>query len=188
MAFLDDNGFTARVVYLNVLFATMVFLSALFAGTLGGSYEDGYGNKTARYETCALAGAVVGTACPAIGADDTTGSALFDIGVATVVVNAGLFVWSVLAHWDMGADILAKGQILISLLNIGLFAGLVGNLNSVDDILLDVNVENNVFFSGANPYILAVFGLAFGVADIVIFNALNMMYFKGKCNVGTDRN
>jgi hypothetical protein len=187
MAFLDTHGFTARIFYLNILFATMVFLSALFAGTLGASYEDGSGNKTARYETCALAGATVDIACPDI-LDDTTGSALFDIGVATVVVNAGLFVWSVLAHWDMGADILTKGQILISLLNIGLFAGLVGNLNSVDDLLLDVNVENNVVFSGANPYIIAVFGLAFGVADIVIFNALNMLYFKTRCDVGTDSN
>jgi len=188
MAFLDDHGFTARMFYLNILFATMVFLSALFSGTLGASYEGSDGNKTARYETCALAGAGVGTACPAITADDTTGSTLFDIGVATAVVNGGLFVWSVLAHWDMGADILSKGQILVSLLNIGLFAGLVGNLNSVDDILLDVNVENNVFFSGANPYMLAVAGLVFGVADIVIFNALNMLYFKSKCDVGTDRN
>jgi len=163
----------------------MTFLASLFAGTLGATQGEGE-NATARYASCALAGASVNNTCPSIG-DETTGETLFDIGVATAVVNAGLFVLSVISHWGYGAFVWnMRGQVLASLLNIGLFAGLVGHLNSVEDILLDDNVEYSVFFTGANPYMVAVFGLVFGVADIVIFNALNMLYFKGDCNPGTD--
>ena len=185
MTFLDNHGFMARVIYLNFNFVTMLFLSALFAGILGapqGASED------ALYESCALAGAVNGTACPTLGADDTTGQTLFDIAVLTSVVNGLLFVWSIAAHWDYGAGLIAKGQFLLSLLNVGLFAGLVGNLNSVEGILDEANVENNVFFTTAgNPYAIVVFGLSAGVLDFVLFNALNMWYFKDKCVKGSDR-
>lgn len=184
MAFLNSSGYSARIFYLNVLFAVMVFLSSFFTGTLGATYGDGE-NAAARYEVCSLTGAGPNSTCPMVG-DDTTGKTLYDIGVAIAVINALIFLWSCVAHWNYGADLLTKAQILISLLNIGLFSGLVGNLNSVEGILLEPNVENNVFFSGANPYMVAVFGLAFGVADIVMFSALNMFYFKGRCDYGTD--
>jgi hypothetical protein len=180
--FLENHGHRARFFFLNILFATMTFLAALFAGTLSASEGEGDDAK-ARYEVCALAGATADHTCPAIPADDTTGETVYNIAVAISVINALLLIWSVAGHYNYGAYLLEKGQWLFSILNIGLFAGLVGNLNSVEDILDEVNLENNVLFSGANPYVIAVVGLSAGVLEFVLFNSLNLWYFKRRCDV-----
>jgi len=180
--FLENHGHSARFFYMNILFATMAFLASLFAGTLGASEGEG-DDAQSRYEVCALAGATADVTCPTLSADDTTGKTVFDIAVAVAVINALLLVWSIAGHYEYGAKILEKGQFLFSILNIGLFAGLVGNLNSVEDILEEANVENNVLFSGANPYAIAVVGLSAGVLDFVLFNSLNLWYFKGRCDL-----
>lgn len=187
MGFLEDHGFTARVFYTNILYLTMTLLSALVCAALNAPFD---GNGGPRFEQCALGGADADTpdGCANVGAltDDQANQnqQLFNISLATAIVNGLLFGFSVLHHFDYGASLKENLQPVASLVNIGLFAGLVGWFNATefaDDAAYTDNLENNVFFSDYDSRAIAVVGLVAAVADTVLFNALNMFYFKENC-------
>jgi len=93
---------------------------------------------------------------------------MFNIAVATAVVNALLFVWSVAMHWrGFGISVHFMAQWVFSAINVGLFAGLVGWMGSVEDLNEENNVANNVYFEDLNVYAVAVAGLVIAVLDLV---------------------
>ena len=132
MGFLEDNGRAARVFYTNILYLTMALLASLVAANLNAEYKDGV-----RFEQCALQGSTdAASACAAEGAlsDAQTDQnrQLFNISLATAIVNAVLFVVSVANHWGYLIAFHFRVQAGLSLVNVGLFAGLVGWFNAVD--------------------------------------------------------
>lgn len=93
---------------------------------------------------------------------------MFNIAVATAVVNALLFVWSVAMHWrGFGISVHFMAQWVFSAINVGLFAGLVGWMASVEHLNDENNVRNNVYFEDLNVYAVAVAGLVIAVLDLV---------------------
>jgi hypothetical protein len=99
-------------------------------------------------------------------------------------VNGLLFGYSVLNHWGYGINLNFNLQPVLSLVNIGLFAGLVGWFNATefaDTAAYEANLESNVFFTDYDSRAIAVVGLVAGVLDTVLFHGLNMFYFKDKC-------
>lgn len=92
---------------------------------------------------------------------------LFNIGVATAVVNALLFAWSVIMHWKgFGISYHFMLEPVFSILNLGLFAGLVGNLGGIEDLNLELNVQNNVLFENINVFAVGVVGLVIAALDL----------------------
>ena len=93
---------------------------------------------------------------------------MFNIAVATAVVNALLFVWSVAMHWrGFGISVHFMAQWVFSAINVGLFAGLAGWMGSVEHLNDENNVPNNVYFEDLNVYAVAVAGLVIAVLDLV---------------------
>jgi len=187
MGFLADHGTTARVFYQNILYLTMTLLSALIAAALNAPF--GADDKP-RFEQCQLGGVGTLTAegCLTLVADTDEAhqnQQLFNISLATAIVNGLLFGWSVLTHWpNFGMSLSFNLQPVFSLVNIGLFAGLVGWFNAtefVDTAAYELNLEHNVFFSDYNSRAIAVVGLVAGIVDTVLFHGLNMFYFKKDC-------
>ena len=190
MGFLEDHGFAARVFYTNILYLTMTLLAALVCAALNAPFGT---DDKPRFEQCALGGVTAASTdgsavCANEGAltDDQAhqNQQLFNISLATAIVNGLLFGSSVLHHWGYGASLKKLLQPTASLVNIGLFAGLVGWFNATefaDDAAYDVNLENNVFFTDYDSRAIATVGLIAGVVDTVLYNALNMFYFKDRC-------
>ena len=113
--------------------------------------------------------------------DEDQNNHLFNITVAIVVINTLAFVWSIAAHWDDFIELQQKSQWVVSIINLGLFAGNVGWLMSQDG-LLDALNDNNIFLVGlVNVYAVNVVGLIFSVLDFVLFGILDMAVFKGEC-------
>ena len=93
---------------------------------------------------------------------------LFNIAVATAVVNSLLFAWSVAMHWKgFGISVHYMLQAAFSLINVGMFAGLVGWLSSIEDLNADINILNNLFFDDLNVFAVAVAGLVIAALDLV---------------------
>jgi hypothetical protein len=186
MGFLEDHGVSARVFYTNILYLTMTLLSALICAALNAPF--GADDKP-RFEQCQLGGADSDTAdgCVALIADSDEAhqnQQLFNISLATSLVNGLLFGYSVLNHWGYGINLNFNLQPVLSLVNIGLFAGLVGWFNATefaDTAAYEANLESNVFFTDYDSRAIAVVGLVAGVLDTVLFHGLNMFYFKDKC-------
>ena len=106
-----------------------------------------------------------------IGDDDQelfdTQQTLFGIAVATVVINSLLFAWSIAMHWKgFGIGWHYRFQWAISVLNLGMFAGLVGWLASIEDLNAEMNVLNNLFFDDINVFAVAVSGLVIAALDL----------------------
>lgn len=204
MGFLDDHGLTARVVYLNILYGTMTLLSALILAALNAPVGA---DEEPRYLNCQLGGSTATdpartepecVALVADSAEETQNQTLFNISVASVTISGFLFVWSLLNHGlhevgvdqskrtGCGAALHFKLENLFSLVQIGLFAGLVGWFNMTefaDDAAYEANLENNVFFSDYNPQTIAIVGLIAGCLDFVGFNLLNYLVFGNKCSM-----
>lgn len=93
---------------------------------------------------------------------------LFNIGIATAVVNALFFVHSVVMHWEgFGISIHFMAQPVISVINLGLFIGLIANLGVAKDLNEAANVENNVYFDSMNVFAIALSGLIISAADLL---------------------
>lgn len=186
MAFLEEHGFSARVFYTNILYLTMTLLSALICAALNAPFGA---DENPRFEQCQLGGADAQTAdgCVALVADSDEANQnqqLFNISLATAIVNGLLFGFSVLHHYDYGASLKENLQPVASLVNIGLFAGLVGWFNATefaDDAAYTANLENNVFFTDYDSRAIAMVGLVAAVADTVLFNLLYYFYFGDRC-------
>lgn len=194
MGFLKDHGLPARGYYNNIIYLMMLLLGSLVLGALNQTAPDT--EDVAAYTRCNLVGAINmsktmmdpldedATQCVALAAGspaENQNLQLFNIAAAVVVINVLGFIWSVAAHWDDFIALHQKLQWVVSAVNLGLFAGLVGWFLAQDDLNEAVNLEYNVFFGQYNPYAVAVTGLVFGVLDLVLFNVLNMLVFKGDC-------
>mgnify|MGYP001054938517 CR=1 FL=1 len=108
---------------------------------------------------------------------------LFNISVAALVINSLLFVYSVGCHWGYmyGRQMFLQYRTLFSLTNIGLFSGLVGWLNSVDNIDESFNLKNNVYFEDINMSAVAISGLVLCLLDILVANyVVHFMYKESK--------
>ena len=99
---------------------------------------------------------------------------IFNISLAVAIINGLLFAHSVIMHFSkkFGIDMHFKFQWVCSIVNLGLFAGLVGWLNSVTDIQEAVNVENNVYFVDANLFLVAVSGVVLTTLDTIGSNLI----------------
>lgn len=195
MGFLKDHGLPARGYYNNVIYLMMLLLGSLVLGALNQTVTLGT-EDVAAYTKCNLVGASNtsltellkkdedATECVALITDsdaENQNMQLFNIATAVVVINVLGFIWSVAAHWDDFIGLHQKLQWVVSAVNLGLFSGLVGWFLAQDGLNEADNIDYNVFFGQYNPYAVAVTGLVFGVLDLVLFNVLNMLVFKGDC-------
>ena len=193
MGFLKDHGLPARGYYNNIIYLMMLLLGSLVLGALNQTVTVG-DEDVAAYTKCNLVGASNAsldltadedaTECVALVAEsdaENQNLQLFNIATAVVVINVLAFIWSVAAHWDDFIGLHQKLQWVVSAVNLGLFAGLVGWFVAQDGLNEADNIDYNVFFGQYNPYAVAVTGLVFGVLDLVLFNVLNMLVFKGDC-------
>ena len=93
---------------------------------------------------------------------------LFNIALATAIMNGLLFAWSVLMHWEnFGISWHFGAQPLFSVINLGLFAGLIGNLGGIEDLNLALNVDNNIMFEMLNVFSVALAGLIIAALDLI---------------------
>lgn len=191
MGLLDKgNGVTLRVVYLNVLYGVMTLLSALILAALNAPVGD---DEEPRYLKCKLVGATTEGECVALVAEsdeEMQNQQLFNITLASLIISGGLFAWSLLNHGHLdkkgcGAELHFRLEPLFSAIQLGLFAGLVGwfGMNEQTDAEYEANLENNVFFSDYDSRAIAIVGLIGGILDLVGFNALNQLVFKGRCDM-----
>lgn len=193
MGFLKDHGLPARGYYNNVVYLMMLLLGSLVLGALNQTVTVG-DEDFAAYTKCNLVGASNesldltadedATECVTLVVEsdaENQNLQLFNISTAVVVINVLAFIWSVAAHWDDFIGLHQRLQWVVSAVNLGLFAGLVGWFVAQDGLNEADNIDYNVFFGQYNPYAVAVTGLVFGVLDLVLFNVLNMLVFKGDC-------
>lgn len=193
MGCLKDHGLPARGYYNNVVYLMMLLLGSLVLGALNQTVtvDD---DDVAAYTKCNLVGASNDTLDLTADEDATEcvifkpesdaenqNLQLFNISTAVVVINVLAFIWSVAAHWDDFIGLHQRLQWVVSAVNLGLFAGLVGWFLAQDGLNEADNIKYNVFFGQYNPYAVAVTGVVFGVLDLVLFNVLNMLVFKGDC-------
>jgi len=186
MGFLDLHGRTARVFYNNIIYLFMTLFGALVLASLNADTAKEGEDWEARYTKCSLDGSVgTNSTCPG----QTQGQSdqllqLFNISVAVVVINILLLVLSIATHWGYGIALQFMLQPVFSLVNLGLFSGLVGWFNFSDGISEDLNTQFNVYFQDYNPYVVAIFGLVAGILDTVVFTTLKFFYFKERCDAG----
>jgi len=94
------------------------------------------------------------------------------VGIHSVIMHlvidpkkSGAILWHLLIfHFDY--------QFAISMINVGLFSGLLGLLNSVTDIQSDVNVANNLYYSDVNLYLVGVAGVVIATLDLIGSNMI----------------
>lgn len=181
----------------------MTLLGALILAALSAPQGS---DEEPRYLKCQLGGSTATDParsepeCVALIADsdaEVQNQNLFNISVAIVVISGSLFVWSLLNHGiqEIGVPLSKRTgcgtalhfmlENVFSLVQIGLFAGLVGWFNATefaDDDAYVANLENNVFYADYNPRTIALVGLIAGILDIVGFNLLDRLVFKGDCS------
>ena len=93
---------------------------------------------------------------------------LFNIALATAMLNGLLFAWSVLMHFNgYGISYHFKAEPVFSVINLGLFAGLIGNLGGIEDLNLALNVDNNIMFEMLNVFSVALIGLIIAGLDLI---------------------
>jgi hypothetical protein len=96
----------------------------------------------------------------------------YEIAAAAVGINTLLLVHTLMQHvFDNGCSstlvrVHQCGGFVISLINIGLFAGLLGNIYSVVGVANEDNFKYNVYFKGINIAFVAFAGLFGGIADL----------------------
>lgn len=185
-----------RTIYLNVMYGLMVLLSALVVSVLvapeakGGNDFPRYQACKFGDNSSTLSESPDGQCRNFVGAtydvdadpsfvpaaDDedlaTTQQTTYEIAAAAVGINAVLLAHTLLQHaFNNGcSETLVKlhqsAGVVISLVNLGLFAGLVGNILSVAGVDNKDNYDYNVYFKDINIAYVAIVGLAGGVADL----------------------
>lgn len=188
---------TQRTVYLNVMYALMILLSALVVGVLVAP-EDVSGENFPRYQVCKFGD---NSSAPLEKSDDgvcrkfdnasydvnadpsfvpaaddedlaTTQQTAYEIAAAAVGINAVLLAHTLLQHVtdDGCSTMLVKvhqsAGAAISLINLGLFAGILGGLYSVAGVDNEDNLMYNVYFKDVNIASVAIAGIVGSVADL----------------------
>jgi len=204
-----------RTIYLNVMYGLMILLSALVVGVLVATEDVAGDNfpryqvckfgdnsstlaKTDDGQCRPFAGATYDVdADPSFvpAADDEDLAAAqqttYQIAAATVGINVVLLVHTLLQHVaeDGYSAMLVKLHqtfgFVISFVNIGLFAGLLGWMYSVVGVDNEDNMKYNVIFNDINVIYVAFAGLFGGIADLVFQLYLIVPQ---RCMGGIDRN
>jgi len=186
-----------RTVYLNVMYGLMILLSALVVGVLVATEDVSgdkfpryqvckFGDNSSTLDKSAdgqcrpFVDAVYSVnADPSfvpVAADKDLAAAqqtTYEIAAAAVGMNAVLLTHTLLQHAlnDGGSEMLVKlhqsAGFIISLVNIGLFAGILGWLYSVAGVDNEDNFLYNVYFKDVNVIYVAFAGLFGGITDLV---------------------
>ena len=197
------GGIENRVWYLNIVSVMMILLSSLIAGTVNAPVK--IGNETfARWEKCALSGATEANdgcnqmlaAEPAeVDAAMLVMERVFTLSLVLAILNGITLLIGAIDHnvtflIDMIPDRVAlkvmsvhfQLQSVLSIVNIGLFAGTLGwmeeglfagTLGGTEEI----NFKHSVYLKGVNIYTTALVGLVFSVLDLVVFYSLKVCVF-----------
>lgn len=108
--------------------------------------------------------------------EDNTLESLFVISVTAAVINGLLLLQSLLSFvlpdkflFTCGSQkMLMLSNAIVSLVNIGLFSGLVGWMNLTDNLQSEANVKNNLYFIDVDIFATAVAGVVIAVLDCVL--------------------
>ena len=175
----EMNTWHVRAIWTGVVYALNSGLSATMVGIM----DAAEGDSKRRLE-CALQGASAGTHCPAASDDDKTqNDAVFGLSITLMIMNMALLLFSILTTkntWATGWHFWLQPG--LQLANVGLYLGAFLTLAQDETFLDDANVDNNVFFTEASPYLVLLFGLIIVSADAVILNGLRFM-MKGRCEI-----
>lgn len=194
----EARAFYLNILYLILIVLGALATSTLNAPF---EYERDGKNVTApRYRRCYINGteaqytAAVNKGCIAIsGAEDVDGNfvptddaakeqlatmdTLNGIAIAVIVFNVVVGIHSVIMHFGrnpekFGITYHFMFQGVISLINVGLFAGIVGQFNSIENIQSDVNVANNLYYIDVNLFLVAVAGVVITTLDLIGSNMI----------------
>jgi len=172
---------------------TMILISSLIAGTVNAPIEIG-GETVARWSKCALTGATeANDGCNQMANEDAgvrdaamlVMERVFTLSLVLAILNGVTLLIGAVAHKVYKVTALHfELQMVLSIVNLGLFAGLVGWMVP-EEPMEETNMEQSVYLKNVNIYIAALVGLSFSVVDLVVFNALRLFVFKnaGKCGV-----
>ena len=185
-----------RTVYLNVMYGLMILLSALVVGVLVApeavnsenfpryqvcklgdnsstlpESEDGKCRHFvgATYDVDADPSFVPAAADKELASTQQTA---YEVATAAVVINAVLFAHTLLQHLfhDGCSAMLVKvhqtAGVAVSLVNLGLFAGVVGAIYSVEGVANEDNFKYNVYYKDINIAYVAITGLVGSVVDL----------------------
>ena len=184
-----------RSVVLHLKYAVFLLLGAL----VWASFTAEQGVDKLRKDECALFGADAQNPCVAPSADQLTqNETLYGLGVAVTIINAALMVLSLFTHLHPDTDNLVCAtfqyhgvfRALTCILNIALFAGLVGVFREDDDdnngakLLAEDNLENNVYFKDTfDPYAASAAGLGISLLDAVLGSIVIFWVYGKRCAV-----
>ena len=183
---------TFRSVMLHLKYLVFSVLGALVWASLMAAEGTGV-----RKDNCQLFGATVDKGCPALAANNTQNETIYGLGVAVVIINAGLFLMSLFTHLHESVDAgsCARTQyarlfrFLTCATNVALFVALIVSFRDDDDkndgakLLATANLENSVYFKDTfNPYIAAAFGLGFSLIDAVVGSIIIYRVYGKRCN------
>ena len=110
-----------------------------------------------------------------------TMDALNGIAIAVIVFNVIVGLHSVIMHFgkdpwdrarDFGISYHFEYQWAISLINVGLFTGIVAHLVAIEDIQSEVNVKNNLYYTDVNLFLVGVAGVVITTLDLVASNMI----------------
>lgn len=181
---------TFRSVVLHLKYTIFALLGALVWHSFVAEQGTGL-----RKDTCGLYGNLTNGCAAATDAQKTQNETLYGMAISVTILNVGLFLLSVFTHFR-SVEMCAKVhyhwafRTFVCVLNIGLFAVLVGVFREDDDdnngakLLTVANLKDNVYFKETfNPYAVASSGLALVLLDSVLTTGLIFGLYKDRCNV-----
>lgn len=185
MTFLSDgNGLRLRAWYNNLIYALML----LFGGLILLSLNQDVQTSTATdaeylpaYQNCDLVNATKEAPCFAL--SETNKDALqqlFNISVAIVVINVLTTILGIMGHYRSFISFAQMAQYPITLVNLGLFAGLWAWFDSIAGLTEKVNFKENVMTEDYSIYALAIIGTLAGVVDALFGVTLAQSYCSDK--------
>jgi len=186
------TGVENRVWYLNIISVTMILISSLITGTVNAPIKFG-DDSFPRWKKCALNGATntsTVSGCSEFGIGDDAAKLvmerIFTISLVLALLNAVTLLIGAIAHRVRKVTYLHfELQMLLSIINVGLFAGLVGWMMPVNPMDDAINGKFSVYLKGVNIYIAAIIGLVFSVFDLVVFSCLRLFVFKSADKCGS---
>lgn len=123
----------------------------------------------------------------------STQQTAYEVATAAVVINAVLFAHTLLQHFfhDGCSEMLVKlhqmGGVVVSLVNLGLFAGVVGAIYSVEGVANEDNFKYNVYYKDINIAYVAIAGLVGSVVDLAFQLYLIIPHCVSSIPDGNDR-
>lgn len=129
------------------------------------------------YTNCDLVNATKEVPCFPLGETNKDAlQQLFSISVAIVVINVLTTILGIMGHYASFISFAQFSQYPITLINLGLFAGLWGWFGSIDGLTEKVNFENNVMTTDYSIYAIAIIGTIAGIVDALFAVTLIQSY------------